>query len=462
MRCPGIEEAVVVLGQDASGESAIWAYVVPQRAELRRSDALINASRVSLGQFLPSYMYPSSIVVLEALPRTLNGKIDRRNLPPPPPVQRRAEEAMQPLNEIERRLARIWSSVLGMELTDKTADFFAVGGHSLLAARLLARIEAEFGRRMSLLTLFKAPCIEEQAKLLMDSDQREYDFRQVVQLQPNGSKSPLIAIHNTGVYYYNLSKHLGADQPLTALQLFDPSIARDSLPSSLQEIAAEYVRLIHKLQAAGPYKLIGWCLAGVLAFEVARQLVEGGDEVSLLALIDAWAPGHNRRLPRLRAILSDYSYRWQLIGADWQRVLSKEKNLTAFVAQRALSKKLVRWLGFSRTKAPARVDFENRELSAEDYDHWLFTYLEKTAEMYEPAAYAGKVTLLCSAQEPRGLFLDPKMGWGPFASRGVEVAVIDGDHFTMFKGQGLEQMATQIAAVSEIQSPKGAGLGIGA
>lgn len=446
LRHSDIMEAVAVLGQDPSGEGAIWAYAVSQRAQPEPPEVLIGALRASLARSLPGYMRPASIVVLAALPRTPNGKIDRRALPAPMPVACPSKEPAQPLNEIERRLANIWSSVLGFETIDKTADFFESGGHSLLAARLLARIEAEFGQRLGLLTLFKAPSIGEQAKLLMQSDQREYDFRQVVRLQPNGSKPPLIAIHNTGVYYYHLSKRLGPDQPLTALQLFDPSIARQSLPPTLEDIAAEYVRLIHKFQANGPYKLIGWCVGGVLAFEVARQLVAAGHEVSLLAMIDAWAPGHHRRLSRLRAILADYSYRWQLISADWRKVMSRQQSLAAFLAQRALVKKMLRGFDRAPSDVPAWTAFETRELSAENYDQWLLGYLEEAAQGYEPRLYPGKITLLCSTQEPRGLFLDPQMGWGAFASGGVDVAVIDGDHFTVFKGQGLEQMATHISS----------------
>jgi thioesterase domain-containing protein/acyl carrier protein len=462
LRYPGIEEAVSILGQDASGEGAIWAYVVPRRAGVKQSDALVGALGLSVSQSLPSYMCPSSIVVLDAMPRTPNGKIDRRSLPAPAPVQRQSRVAAQPLNETERRVANIWSSVLGVEAIDKTADFFELGGHSLLAARLLARIEAEFGQRLSLLTLFEAPNIEAQAKLFMHGGQREYDFRQVVRLQPGGSKPPLIAIHNTGVYYYNLSKRLGPDQPLTALQLFDPSIARQSLPQTLEDLAAEYVRLILRFQATGPYKLIGWSAGGVLAFEVARQLVATGRGVSLLAMIDTWAPGHNRRLSRLRAILADYSYRWQLIAADWRRVISREQNLAAFLAQRTFSKRLLRWFGRPpQGDEQARVPFEARGSSAENYDQWLLGYLEEAELGYEPKIYPGKITLLCSAQEPKGPFLDPLKGWGAFASGGVDVAVIDGDHFTMFKGQGLEQMATHISAVIDVydnrRSPHAAG-----
>jgi thioesterase domain-containing protein len=86
-------------------------------------------------------------------------------------------------------------------------------------------------------------------------------------------------------------------------------------------------------------------------------------------------------------------------------------------------------------------------LSAENYDQWLLGYLDEVAQGYEPKLYQGKITLLCSTREPRGLFLDPQMGWGAFTLGGVDVAVIDGDHFTMFKGRGLEQMAAHISAL---------------
>ena len=451
---PDIVEAVAVLGKDTAGEGAIWAYAVASRAPSEGSEALISALRASLLHSLPGYMCPASIVLLDALPRTPNGKIDRRSLPAPALVLHTSKEPMQPLNEVERRLVTIWSSILGIDTIDKTADFFELGGHSLLAARLLARIETEFGQRLSLLTLFKAPNIAAQAKLLMQDTQREYDFRQVVRLQPNGSKSPLIAIHNTGVYYYHLSKLLDQEQPLTALQLFDPSIERANLPQTMEEIAAQYVQLIYKFQPSGPYKLIGWCVGGVLAFEVARQLMIAGHQVALLAMIDAWAPGHNRRLSRLRATLANYSFRGQLIAADWRRAVSREQTFRMFLERRTLTKKLLRLFGRDAPEEPGRVEFAARDLSAENYDQWLLGYLEDTERRYEPKLYPGKITLLCSAREPRGLFLDTQMGWGPFASGGVDVKVVDGDHFTVFKGQGLEQMATHISAVIEADTAR--------
>jgi thioesterase domain-containing protein len=253
------------------------------------------------------------------------------------------------------------------------------------------------------------------------------------------------------VCYYNLAKRLGPNQPLTALQLFDPSMARKNLPQTLEEIAAEYLPLIRSFQPVGPYQLIGWCVGGVLAFEVARQLVAAGEEVSLLTLIDAWAPGHSKRISRTRAMLADYSYRWQLIAADWRRVMSRKKSLAMFLTQRTLYKKLRRLFGHTLDE-PTPVTFATRELSAENYDQWLLGYLEETAQAYEPKMYPGKITLLCSTQEPKGLFLDRRMGWSAFALKGVDVAIIDGDHFTVFNGRGLEQMATHVSTVIKFDS----------
>ncbi len=439
---PALVDAVAVLGQDVTGAAAIWAYVVGRHAPAEPDDGLISELRARLSHSLPAYMHPSSIVCLDALPRTPNGKIDRARLPTPVATNRGKS---QPMNVLEQRVAGIWCAVLGQAGVDKTADFFNIGGHSLLAARLLNSINAEFGQQLSLVALFQAPTIEAQARLLAEGGPREYDFRQVVRLQPNGSKPPLIAIHNTGVYYYRLSARLGSEQPLTALQLFDPSLTQSAPPLRLEDIATEYVRLLRRVHPNGPYQLIGWCVGGVLAFEVARQLTDLGHEVSFLALVDAWAPGYLRRLPKVHALLADYSFRWQLIAADWRRVTSRQQNVGAFLSNRMVVRRVLRWLGRPVAEAAPRVDFAARGLSPEHYDQWLLGYLEDAEAGYEPGSFTGRVTLLRGALEPQGPFLDPKMGWTAITAGAVDVVVMDGDHFTVFQGQGLEQMAGKVS-----------------
>jgi len=439
-----VAEAVVILGNDANGEGALWAYVVPRKSYMQSSVALIGRLRTSLGQALPRYMCPSSITLLDSIPQTPSGKIDRRSLPKPMMVDADVEESAMPLSEFERRLADIWGTVLGANITDKHANFFESGGHSLLAVRLLARIDAEFGRRFSLATLFKAPSLAEQASLLEHVDARDYDFRQVVRLQVGGTKQPLIAINNTGIYY-TLSKRLGIDRPFTTLQLFDPSMPAESLPSSFEDIAAGYVQLIRRVQPDGPYALLGWCVAGSLAFEIAQQLCRSGQQVSQLVLVDTYVPGYLARLTTFQRMLADYSYRWKLIALDWSKVRAQRQTVGAFLGKRVIVKRFLKLLGTSSLDVEPDRKALGKEPMPEVYDQWLLNYLLEASERYEPRRYPGKIMLFRSAEEPSGRFLDFKMGWGQYASDGIEVIEAAGDHFVMFQDPSVSQMAHRIS-----------------
>ena len=124
-----------------------------------------------------------------------------------------------------------------------------------------------------------------------------------------------------------------------------------------------------------------------------------------------------------------------------------------FLSHRTVFKIFLRAFGYESVDAVAPVAFEDRNLNPVNYDQWLLGYLDNLALHYTPKSYSGKITLLCSATEPRGLFIDPKMGWGGFAAQ-VDVQVIDGDHFTMFQGKGQKQMALHIAAALEQQTDR--------
>jgi non-ribosomal peptide synthetase component F/thioesterase domain-containing protein/acyl carrier protein len=340
--------------------------------------------------------------------------------------------------ETERRLTAIWAELLGapdIEI-DANANFFELGGHSLLAARMLARVEAQFGRRITLASLFRAPSIRGLSGLL-HRDAREFDFRQMVKLQADGANIPLIAINNTGVYYL-LAKRLGRQQPVISLQVFDPAATHATLPQTLEEIAAEYVRLIRRVHPAGPYLLAGWCVAGALAFEIARQLAAARELVSNVFLIDSWVPGYFARLPMLRRLIGNYSLRWQLARADWRRFKSGQQSFAQFIDQRPSVQHLRKLLG----RADRRQSIE-AAAGPEQYDQWLLEYLRSTTNRYEPKPYSGRVTLLRSTQEPTGWMFDPLAGWGRYAH--VQLTMVEGNHFTMFQDPGATQMAERIA-----------------
>ena len=347
--------------------------------------------------------------------------------------------------EMEQRLTAIWAELLEMSAQQigGNANFFELGGHSLLAARMLARVEAQFGKRVTLASLFRAPSVRGLARLLL-TDTREFDFRQMVKLQADGTNTPLIAINNTGVYYL-LAKRLGPQQPVTSLQVFDPSAKHDSLPQTLEQIAAEYVKLIRRVHPTGPYLLAGWCVAGALAYEIARQLTAANERVSNVFLIDSWVPRYFARLPRLRRLIGNYSLRWQLAGADWKRFRCGEQTFAQFIDQRPSLRKwrhLVARVSGHEEQSPGAEGING---APELYDKWLLEYLQATTNRYEPRNYSGRVTVLRSTQEPTGWFFDPLAGWGRFAQGGIELAMVEGNHFTMFQDPGASQMAHQMA-----------------
>ena len=438
-----VAEAAVVHFKEAAGEGTIGAFVVPRGAPPPDSTALIAQLQQLLTESLPACLQPSSIAVRDTLPHLRNGAVDRRALQIAKQRPATSDAPSLPSGEIEQRLAALWTSMLGVATIGADDNFFELGGHSLLAARMLTQVEREFGRRIKLAALFQAPTLREFAKVLTQTDLREFDFRQVVKIQPHGSKRPLIVINNTGIYY-GLAKNLGPEQPVYSLQLFDPSVRDSSLPNSLEEIAAGYVELIRRVQPQGPYDLMGWCVAGALAFEIARQLIEAKQEVSHLFLIDSWVPGYFKRLPPLRGLIATYSLRGQLILADLRRVLSSEKSVWAFISQRTLFKRLK--LLFAGPGANSGFRAEEEQATPETYDQWLLAYLQRVTNHYTPKTFDGGVTLLRSRLEPTGWFFQEDAGWGAFVRSGVDVRFVDGNHFTMFQDPGSSQMAAHVAA----------------
>lgn len=438
LRHNAVRRATAITGESVSGETAIFAYVELRDAAARRQQ-IVEALRADIAARLPGYMRPRDIVVLDLIPLLPNGKIDRRALPLPGPEEKAETARLQPLDDLETRLAQIWREILGVKSVDASADFFELGGHSLLAARLLARVEGAFGHRISMSALFESPGFTAFANLLRSPRQQDFDFREVVRMGSRHAERTIFAINNTGIFL-TLSQRLNEGLSVTALQLFDPSIERERLPVTIEETAGQYVRLIREIQPRGPYVLVGWCNGGTLAFETARQLLEAGAIVSRVFLIDTWIPGYFKRLGWLRSKLADYNYRWRLILADWNTVRSGEKSFLDFIANRSTVRR------FYRRDSIDKVAAEPAYATAQAYDHWLLEYTTKMLDYYEPEPIGTQLTVLRSTSEPAGPFLDPKLGWGGMAADGVDLAIIPGDHFTVFKEPGASIMAKAIEA----------------
>jgi amino acid adenylation domain-containing protein len=427
----GIAQAVVT-PREIAGDTRLVAYLV---ARPGLAIPPVGELRAGLAARLPDYMIPAAFVSIDALPLTVNGKLDRDLLPMP---ARTGPEATAPLTMTERRLAKIWKDILGLDEVDRADDFFELGGHSLLALRLIAAVEAEFGRRIGLATFFESSTIESFALAVERWDERQFDFRKVVRLYPESTRPQIFGINNTGAYYH-LAKKLGPEWPLTSLQLFDPSSPPDCMPESVEQIAAQYVQMIRELQPNGPYRLLSWCAGGILTLEVARQLLAANEEVPFLAVIEAYAPVQYKRFGRLRSVLAANSFRLKWNFAELKKVVAGKQSLTRFLLYRQslqVAAGIFKWFRGSRPKT-----------AEADYELWLMTeYLASLEGRYQLATFPGRIHLFRASAMPKGLFLDDLNGWGAYAAGGVELAFIEGDHHSIFRPPGLDQMAEKIAA----------------
>ena len=210
----------------------------------------------------------------------------------------------------------------------------------MLAARLLARVEAVFGRQSACRRSSRHAALPRLRTCFVPSS-RDFDFRQVVRLGSRLAERSIFAINNTGIFL-TLSHRLNEKLSITALQLFDPLIQRENLPATVEETAREYVQLIRKVQPRGPYAVLGWCNGGTLAFETARQLEEVGEARSDVFLIDAWIPGYLERLGWLQSKIADLAYRWGFVMLDWAKVRSRRKSFWDFIADRAIVRRFYR------------------------------------------------------------------------------------------------------------------------
>ena len=190
-------------------------------------------------------------------------------------------------NQLEAQLANIWEKLLGIEPIGIHDNFFALGGNSLLALRLLAQVEKIFGRKIPLATFFQVPSVEQLASIL-DQKNGFVSHDSLVLLQKGAFKPPLFCIPgNLGNVFTDLgylAKHLGPDQPVYGLQ----DSAKN--PSRVEALAAKYIDAIRGVQRNGPYFLAGVCSGGTIAFEMANRLLSEGEKVSLLALIEPPPP----------------------------------------------------------------------------------------------------------------------------------------------------------------------------
>lgn len=287
---PGIRDAVVVARRQGATASLVGYVVAAGR------DVDLRELRTAMRARLPAHMVPSDLVLIDAIPLTPNGKVDRAALPAPDQAAA-AELVSEPRDLVERHLLGWWEEILGRSGIGIHDDFFDLGGYSLLATRLFATIEAATGKRLPVSALFEAPTIAELANVVRGDD-RPVPWSSLVPVQPKGTQRPFfyVAPYMISVLQFaHLGEELGDDQPLYG---FQPQGLDGVLPvhTSVEEMAAHYIAEMRQVQPRGPYRIGGHCSGTWVAFEMARQLEAAGESIDTLLLVDQ-GPPEGGRLP---------------------------------------------------------------------------------------------------------------------------------------------------------------------
>ncbi|MGW7367524.1 non-ribosomal peptide synthetase [Streptomyces sp. NPDC054841] len=286
-----VGQAVVTARADGPGGQALVGYVMPASAG---DDVDPLAVREFVAERLPEYMVPS-VMVLESLPLTPSGKVDRKALPAPDFAA--VVSSREPRNPVEEVLCGLFAEVLGLSRTGIDDSFFDLGGHSLLAVRLVSRAQAA-GLRLAVADVVLHRTVAELATRAQpqqpgtgtDTEADLGPFAAVLPIRPSGEAVPLFFVHSGlgfSLPYVGLARHLDRRYPLYGLQ--SPAISgAAALPGDIREVAADYIREIRRLRPNGPYRLLGWSYGGVLAHEIAVQLQEAGEQVDFLANLDGY------------------------------------------------------------------------------------------------------------------------------------------------------------------------------
>jgi amino acid adenylation domain-containing protein len=427
---PAVRDCVVVVnGKEGEPNNQLVAYVVAGNIagdELRK-----HAQRS-----LPEYMVPTAFVFLERIPVTCNGKIDRSRLPEP--QVGRSSDAAEPLTWLQWELVQIWQRVIGVERIGLEDDFFERGGNSLLAMRIAMEIEKRLGKRLALATLLEAPTIRQITDALQTQG-GEAPWSPIVAIQPRGSCPPFFGIHTLSsdvMFYRGLAQHLGEEQPFFAIQGEGLS-GRPIERTSIEDIARYYVDEVRRVQGHGPYYLGGYCIGGIIAFEMAQQLWTAGEEVDRLVLIETYNPESSQR--------STYRARIQRLFSEAGR-RSFNDNLHYFANRiQAKAKAGGIWLHRSLNQLAWRCLVPDAERPSADLDPAKSPtgiMLLHAQSQYQPRPYPGVITLF------RISFADTSedLGWRDIAQGGLEIHLIPGEHETIFEPQHLGALAEKLNA----------------
>jgi aspartate racemase len=333
-----------------------------------------------------------------------------------------------PRDDLEIQLTKIWKNVLGKKPISVKDNFFDVGGHSLLAVRLLAQIEKAFGKNLPLATLFQSPTIEQLANILRQKGWSA-PCQTLVTIQPGGSKPPLFFFHVLGEglkFCRPLTSHLDPEQPIYGLAV---GIMDEVSLNKVKDVVAHYIKEMRIIQPEGPYLLAGIYCGGRVAYEVAQQLHAQGQKVALLALVDTLKDDKAIKIMPVEERVLAHWNNFLRIGPAY--FLSKRRLGEAKNRLMSIYCKFYERLGLPLPQACQ--SFTYRQKKKEGNTEWEFAPKQ---------VYPERVTLFRPIENM--VFLDPDLGWSELAPGGLEIHDVPGNTFSMLQEPHVQVLAEKL------------------
>ncbi len=346
-----------------------------------------------------------------------------------------AATPVAPATATETVVLEVWRELLSSPDIGVLDDFFSRGGHSLLAVRMLARVEKATGVNLRARAVFEMPTVRGLATLIDERGTLPTGAASgALLLRDGGATAPLFCLPGVGGHafqYRELVERMQTQRPLYALQLHDLDVSARCL-ESVDETAAAFVASIRSVCPHGPYALAGYSYGGMLAIEIARRLTDAGAAVQFVGLIDTYAPGVAFPAPRLRKV-----------GAHLRSLAS----MGLGEASEYLSSRIRRRI------AAAAFYLRERKTGTPEISESLATRIEETRVLclrairnYEvrpiptPVAVfrATRLTDWVDVNDPTGT-----CGWGPLAPA-VTVVDLDCEHLELFREPHLSELAARL------------------
>jgi thioesterase domain-containing protein/acyl carrier protein len=423
---PAIKECAVVVEETEGENQRLIGYYV---SESNHTAIPTEELRIFLRKKLPNYMVPFAFVHLDALPLTPNSKLDRQALPGLDKVLNLEKDYVAPRDEVERKLVTLWEELLEISPIGIQNDFFRIGGHSLLAARMIANVEEEFGKMLDLGALAQATTIADLAEVVRGS-LGDRKLKSLVAIRASGSKLPLYCVHGVGGHilpFLDLANHLENEQPVYALQAkpVQPGDQR-----TIEGMALEYVEEVEQFQPDGLYYLAGYSFGGFIAYEMARQIEARGKQVALLALFDTQACSS----PRFADSLTHIGFLRYKLRAFMVKVLFKlsEIKFSTVVPNQD-----------GKHNLPNQNEMIFGDVDPDTVPEHLkkiMTVNQAAFSQYIPGHYNGLVTLFKSSIYGRSVYF----GWEELTSGGVRGFEVPGTHRTMMQEPNVRILAKQL------------------